>query len=624
MFKKALCVFFVSLSVLLFQCKQNFENIGDPSETLGLLYSFNFSQSKIVLSETPSSITEGSEASFSIKLSEGITQNKTVTIKSDNSSAISINGSDSQVITFTPENATTEQIITLKAEGDENTTSEQVMITVSSPSFISVTFEVTSIDEDEQGILITSNTSIIERGTSINLNVRLAQQPSDNINVYLTSGEKGLLTAETQNLVFTPDNFNKQQIVTLSATTKLSHEDTIDSIVFSSSKSEVITKTFVVGKNLEYVDISAGKENGCGYNPAIAIDDKNNKLIVITENYNNSGRPSLFNCNLDGTDCYHKYLYEETSIQYYYSGTNPALTVDTKNDKLYVVTEDEGNFRRPSLFYCNLDGSNCSHKYVYENTTQQSSNTGWNPDILLDSERNKLLIITENGNIWSRPSLFYCTLDTLECTHKFISEEDDSGYNPSAVIDSKNSKLIVVSQNLFDLISTKPSLYECDLVNYDCVHTFISDKIDSDYTPDIFLNSQNNNLIIATRNDDDSKKAGMFFMNLNNKTSYFKDVSIDQGYGSGYEPFVLIDNMNLKIYLATRNYSNNGKLSLFKCNLDGSECKHFDLSAGQGIDSGYNPSMAIDYKNNKLLIVTQNGSNNSKPALFRLSLNFTE
>jgi hypothetical protein len=42
-----------------------------------------------------------------------------------------------------------------------------------------------------------------------------------------------------------------------------------------------------------------------------------------------------------------------------------------------------------------------------------------------------------------------------------------------------------------------------------------------------------------------------------------------------------------------------------------------DISAGQGIYTGYTPSAVIDSVNSKLLVVTYNGANSGKPSLFR-------
>src|SRR5262249_28950576 len=100
----------------------------------------------------------------------------------------------------------------------------------------------------------------------------------------------------------------------------------------------------------------------------------------------------------------------------------------------------------------------------------------------------------------------------------------------------------------------------------------------------------------------------------------YSDLSAGQGYGSGYSPAALIDTAAAKLLVVTENGANSFKPALFRCNLDGSGCVYSDISAGQGANSGYYPSAMIDTAGSKLLVVTANGANSFKPALFRCNL----
>jgi hypothetical protein len=82
----------------------------------------------------------------------------------------------------------------------------------------------------------------------------------------------------------------------------------------------------------------------------------------------------------------------------------------------------------------------------------------------------------------------------------------------------------------------------------------------------------------------------------------------------------VIDAINAKLLVVTTNDANSGKPALFRCNLDGTGCTYTDISAGQGTGSGFGPSAVIDTINDKLLVLTANGTNADKPGLFSICL----
>jgi hypothetical protein len=60
---------------------------------------------------------------------------------------------------------------------------------------------------------------------------------------------------------------------------------------------------------------------------------------------------------------------------------------------------------------------------------------------------------------------------------------------------------------------------------------------------------------------------------------------------------------------------------VFQPNLWEPRCVTYaDIWAGQGMNSGNNPSAVIDTTNGKLLVATWNGANAGSPALFRCNL----
>ncbi|TGK89503.1 chitobiase [Leptospira bourretii] len=206
-------------------------------------------------------------------------------------------------------------------------------------------------------------------------------------------------------------------------------------------------------------------------------------------------------------------------------------------------------------------GTSISETY-FDLSAGQATNSGLSPSAVVDTRNGKLLAVTQNGAINNISSLFRCNLDGSNCSHTDISagQGTNSGLSPSAAVDTINGKLLVITQNGTN--NGKPSLFRCNLDGSNCSYT---------------------------------------------------DISTGQGTNSGNTPSTAIDTINAKLLVITQNGANNGKPSLFRCNLDGSNCSHTDISAGQGTNSGVNPSAVIDPLNGKLLIATQNSN---KLALF--------
>jgi hypothetical protein len=92
------------------------------------------------------------------------------------------------------------------------------------------------------------------------------------------------------------------------------------------------------------------------------------------------------------------------------------------------------------------------------------------------------------------------------------------------------------------------------------------------------------------------------------------------GVVSAEHPSTIIDAVNAKLLIATDDSTNDDLPGLYRCDLSGASCTFDDLSADAG---GKFPSIAIDNANDKLLVVTENDRNGYRPALFRCNLDGT-
>ncbi len=199
----------------------------------------------------------------------------------------------------------------------------------------------------------------------------------------------------------------------------------------------------------------------------------------------------------------------------------------------------------------------------------QAAGRGSSPTALVDEAAKKLLVVATDTKAGSIPVLFRCELGGTGCAFHDLSAGQPApcGSEPRAILDAAAAKLLVVTSNGAN--GNRASLFRCDLDGANCVHT---------------------------------------------------DVSAGQGATSGLRPDVALDAKNGKLLVVTTNGANEHRPALFRCERDGSGCTYVDISAGQGLESGYQPSVQIDTANDKLLVVTLGNTAGAPPSLFRCNL----
>ena len=192
----------------------------------------------ISVSNTPSSIEEGTSVSIGIKLAGSITQSYTLSITSSNSSSLSVSPS---TLTFTSSNFSIEQKVTLSALQDENLISESIVITLSSTGLSNVELKLNTVDDDTQNIIIAGVTQLNE-GSSGNVTVKLSKEPSSNVSVSLVSSVATSLSLTTSTLVFTSLNYSIPQTITVNALQDANQNS--ETVVISATATGIVTATW--------------------------------------------------------------------------------------------------------------------------------------------------------------------------------------------------------------------------------------------------------------------------------------------------------------------------------------------------------------------------------------------
>ncbi|MCE9499397.1 MAG: choice-of-anchor D domain-containing protein [Leptospira sp.] len=261
--------------------------------------------------------------------------------------------------------------------------------------------------------------------------------------------------------------------------------------------------------------------------------------------------------------------------------------------------------------------------------------------VLIDNLNSKLLIYgyetINSGNGSRRLSLYRCNLNGTGCTYQntFSGLSFQAHFFPIGIIDSLNSKLVLVFGDLGQIASGGLFILHCDLDGANCSFTDASAQtnpgpVSSVVMPYIAIDSVNGKLIIAYAQNNASSGSndiGLMICNLDGTGCVYQNVTNQSGSGLAQAMSIAVDSINSKILIAGTS-SPNQMLFLYRCELDGTGCSYADVSSltGRGTGSGLNPSMKIDSLNGKLLIVTDDVSLNGADdylSLFRCNLDLT-
>ena len=180
-----------------------------------------------VMVTSPTSLTEGSTAASTVRLTTQPTGMVTVTI-TDNVASVTIDDTDSvtpgiqNTLMFTMSNWSTAQTVTIRAGDDDDGQGGQLTLTLKprgsdydrAPSAIST---INLVDTDIRGVTLSTTTLEVLEQDSANYTVRLATQPvGGNVTVTVDGAANGITTNPTR-LIFTDSTWDTAQTVIVSA-----------------------------------------------------------------------------------------------------------------------------------------------------------------------------------------------------------------------------------------------------------------------------------------------------------------------------------------------------------------------------------------------------------------------
>jgi hypothetical protein len=147
-----------------------------------------------------------------------------------------------------------------------------------------------------------------------------------------------------------------------------------------------------------------------------------------------------------------------------------AATPDGADDQDAAVSDTESD-SQPSESSTHSDAATfaASSRYV-DISAGRGPGSGVFPSAVIDSANAKLLVVTEDLENMTKASLFRCSLDGTNCTFADLSagRPGQSGYNPSAAIDTQSGKLVVSAHDDATKKSHGPGIFRCDLDGSSC------------------------------------------------------------------------------------------------------------------------------------------------------------
>lgn len=172
----------------------------------------------LVLSKTALTPAEGESESYTVKLATQPTETVTAEIGGTAGTDLTL---DKTRLEFTISNWATAQTVTVTAGEDDDAADDAATLThtATGGDYASVTKDlpVTISDDDQRGIMISTERLVLFEGWYANYKVKLTSQPTETVTVEIDGTAGTDLTLDKTSLEFTSSNWATEQIMTMMA-----------------------------------------------------------------------------------------------------------------------------------------------------------------------------------------------------------------------------------------------------------------------------------------------------------------------------------------------------------------------------------------------------------------------
>jgi len=230
------------------------------------------------------SVTEmGGTATFTVVLNTQPTDDVSINLSSSDTTE----GTESPAsLTFTVANWNTTQMVTVTGvddyvdDGDSTFDIEATATTSADLDYDGLEINdvlVTNMDDDTAGITVTptSGLSVTEAGGTTTFSVVLTSQPSDSVNIALTSSETAEGTVSPASLTFTADNWNNLHAVTVTGVDDYEIDGDVDFTIVTTAASSTDSNY----NEMDASDVAVTNiDDDAANTPPAAVDDSYSTL----------------------------------------------------------------------------------------------------------------------------------------------------------------------------------------------------------------------------------------------------------------------------------------------------------------------------------------------------------
>ena len=202
---------------------------------------------ELTFSSSPSTVTEGLDATFSFKLSSQPTGSVTISVTEENSAGDYVD-IDPASVTFTTTNWNTDQDVTVTGNAVDSDTNTTVNFAGSGGGFGAIDVDKT-ISVTNAGLVFSASPTTVDEDGSTTFSFKLAVQPSDDTIISITSDDTGALTVDPATVTFTTANWNTDQSITASGVEDGDLDDETVTLTFAGPDD-----AFSVDKTIAVVD----------------------------------------------------------------------------------------------------------------------------------------------------------------------------------------------------------------------------------------------------------------------------------------------------------------------------------------------------------------------------------
>ncbi len=377
----------------------------------------------------------------------------------------------------------------------------------------------------------------------------------------------------------------------------------------------------VLANKPQYIDPTASLKIDAGSsfdaeNPRALVDVQRQKLLIVsTIEGMGSGDfyMGTFACDLDATGCVFNFACTTDSC-----GMSPRAAIDATSGKLVLAARDAVEENRLVAYSCGRDGTACMKSLAPG--AGQPAGSGEEPWPFFDAATKELVVFTSTNESGGRNGHLLAT--RCDASLKSCASPVDvtgslatrTALEPAAV-QLPNGKFAIATASITAGASGPHlALYLTDGTAANTTRGLPTTTPGTGRTPAIALDPKNERIVIVTQDETKGSRLLLTRCRYDGAGCSSVEIGASSPAESGHAPSVVVDTENEKILVVSHDQSNAGKPLLTRCNLDGSACRTIDFSAGQGNDSGEQPSLAIDPINGYLIAVTRAGG---RPAVIR-------